>query len=435
VDTTHYGQFADWDLGADGFQSVNLTLPADAEMVSSSATQVVINLKEGADLVGVLTLNSDGEDSLQVIHRDNQIGFTPISNTAADAGGPTGVYLVDLGTLDFNISVTGDDGVAPANDPNNDAVNTSTQGWGVKGNQGQTLDAGESLLFKFVDDGNNTTPFGVDDFKFSAAGFTGGGGTRNLTVTVYLDAAYTTYDVVTLNMTDGQVFHVSDQDWSAVAGNTQYQSGDTIYAVKVENTGVNGLRLNGLEVGAETQTPPADLAFENIGIEFVDGDGDSVSQNFNIYIDGEDPYGGTIVLETTGGSGDDSINGGVGNNIIDGGAGSDTLFGGDGADTFIWHTGDESGSPTDTIIDFDTAEGDVLDLSDLLDGETSGTLENYLSFSLDSGNTVIEIDVDGVGGDVDQTIVLQGVDLVTGNTQSEIINDLVSNGNLVTDTV
>ncbi|MGI2068189.1 type I secretion C-terminal target domain-containing protein, partial [Shewanella sp. MF08487] len=127
--------------------------------------------------------------------------------------------------------------------------------------------------------------------------------------------------------------------------------------------------------------------------------------------------------------GNDQLIGGNGSDILIGGLGNDTLTGGAGSDTFVWSAG-ESG--TDHITDFNVNE-DKLDLSDLLQGETTNNLDSYLNFSLNSsGSTVIDIDgnKDGV---FEQHIVLDGVDLYSTynvTTEAGIINGLLGvNGN------
>ncbi|MGI2098199.1 type I secretion C-terminal target domain-containing protein, partial [Shewanella glacialipiscicola] len=127
--------------------------------------------------------------------------------------------------------------------------------------------------------------------------------------------------------------------------------------------------------------------------------------------------------------GNDQLIGGNGSDILIGGLGNDTLTGGAGSDTFVWSAG-ESG--TDHITDFNVNE-DKLDLSDLLQGETTNNLDSYLNFSLNSsGSTVIDIDgnKDGV---FEQHIVLDGVDLYSTynvTTETGIINGLLGvNGN------
>ncbi|MGY4828688.1 VCBS domain-containing protein [Sphaerotilaceae bacterium SBD11-9] len=169
----------------------------------------------------------------------------------------------------------------------------------------------------------------------------------------------------------------------------------------------------------------------------------------------------------SGGTGNDAIVGGDGRDRIAGGAGNDTLTGGTGSgpdnmtDVFVWALADKgttSAPATDTITDFDntTGRGDTLDLRDLLQGETyamagasgsyNGNLDHYLHFTSSGGNTTIQISSAGafagngvVNGSVasntvDQTIVLQGVDLTSGfTTDTQIINDLLTRGKLITD--
>ena len=170
--------------------------------------------------------------------------------------------------------------------------------------------------------------------------------------------------------------------------------------------------------------------------------------------------GSDLADSISGNAGDDILYGAEGDDLLSGGAGSDRLHGGDGADTLIGGSGNDSliggggidifaleagdqgivGTPAvDTIADFTTGSGgDVLDLSDLLQGENLATLDDYFNFSYDSGtgDTTISIDVDGGGTfETSQQIVLTGVDLTSGGTLSDqqILNDLLANGNLIVD--
>uniref|UniRef100_UPI000AD24269 type I secretion C-terminal target domain-containing protein n=1 Tax=Endozoicomonas arenosclerae TaxID=1633495 RepID=UPI000AD24269 len=123
---------------------------------------------------------------------------------------------------------------------------------------------------------------------------------------------------------------------------------------------------------------------------------------------------------------------------ITGGAGDDILTGGNDSDTFIWDSSDvgTGGSPAlDTITDFSTGSGgDVIDLSDVLVNE-SEPLDQYLSLNFEDGDTTIEVKPDA-NGDVTQKIKLEGVDLSSyggGSTDSEILNNLIDDGNLQID--
>jgi Ca2+-binding RTX toxin-like protein len=144
-----------------------------------------------------------------------------------------------------------------------------------------------------------------------------------------------------------------------------------------------------------------------------------------------------------GGDGDDRLEGGAGDDLLVGGAGNDILFGDDGIDIFALEPGDEGSlvSPAvDTIADFTLGVGgDVLDLSDMLQGENLISLDGYLNFTYDgvSGDTTISIDVDGSAGTFEspQEIVLSGVDLTANGSLSDqqILDNLLSSGNLIVD--
>lgn len=141
-----------------------------------------------------------------------------------------------------------------------------------------------------------------------------------------------------------------------------------------------------------------------------------------------DPRGGNDYLD--GGAGNDVLYGQGGNDVLRGGSGSDQLFGGSGADLFVWRRGD-AGQPgaadLDRIHDFNAAEGDRLDLRDLLQGEHAGNIDNYLRLLADGSDTVLLVSSGGHLNDVadpqaraDLQIRLEGVD-VAGRTLDSLI--------------
>lgn len=191
-----------------------------------------------------------------------------------------------------------------------------------------------------------------------------------------------------------------------------------------------------------------DVNFDlTLSYQLTDEDGDSATGTISVTLDGDNAIIGTAGDDVLlGGSASDSISGGAGNDVISGGAGDDWLTGGLGSDTFRWSLADKgtAGSPAvDTITDFDTATqasgGDVLDLRDLLQGETAGSLADYLHFEKVGSDTLVHIKSAGALGGEDQTVVLLGVDLYAaagvgvGAPDQDIINDLVAKGKLITD--
>jgi Ca2+-binding RTX toxin-like protein len=106
------------------------------------------------------------------------------------------------------------------------------------------------------------------------------------------------------------------------------------------------------------------------------------------------------------------IDGGAGNDTIVGGGGKDTLFGGDGADHFVFNaiTDSPNSSARDTIMDFSTAQGDVIDLShiDAVSGVAgssftfteegfSHTAGELYAFQKSAGVWMVQGDVNGDG--------------------------------------
>lgn len=115
----------------------------------------------------------------------------------------------------------------------------------------------------------------------------------------------------------------------------------------------------------------------------------------------------------TGGYGDDTLVGGSKGDILRGGPGRNTLTGGLGSDRFAF----QRNSSQDVVTDFNADEGDVVDLTDLMDAPAGGTppqitvtpvvtrgTNNYPRV-----DTLIEVRYGGAGAVVNQTIVLQNV--------------------------
>jgi hypothetical protein len=201
--------------------------------------------------------------------------------------------------------------------------------------------------------------------------------------------------------------------------------------------------------GASTFNPGSavELKFD---LTVTDGDGDSVliPDGMRVHLSPDDHIvqPGTTGADTlsvaastsgtlVGFAGNDTLTGNAGEDILIGGQGDDSLTGGAGKDTLTWLLNDQGTTATpavDTVVGFGTAAGtDILDLTDLLIGETSGTLDAYLDFSTALGTTTVSIRTSGSGG-YDQKIVLSGTDLGAGSDAS-IITTLISQGKLITD--
>jgi Ca2+-binding RTX toxin-like protein len=97
-----------------------------------------------------------------------------------------------------------------------------------------------------------------------------------------------------------------------------------------------------------------------------------------------------------GGAGQDLLLGGGGNDQLIGGIGADALAGGSGADVFMFA---ELGTANaDTIIDYNFAQGDAIDLSALLDSVFNPGDDIHAFVEITNTGSATEIRVDTAGG-------------------------------------
>jgi Ca2+-binding RTX toxin-like protein len=126
--------------------------------------------------------------------------------------------------------------------------------------------------------------------------------------------------------------------------------------------------------------------------EVISGTGAGETLNGTIGDDTLSGLAGNDILN--GGNGNDVLNGGDGDDLLSGGPGRDSLTGGLGLDTFDFN----AHASQDTITDFNVAQGDRLDIKDMLVGY-NGTqpLANYVQLAVSGGDTVVSVDADGTG--------------------------------------
>ncbi len=391
-----------------GAPPANLTSNGVALTYNLSDGGSTLTAKAGSDTVFTLTAHPDGTYTFtQLALLDLTILSTNLQS-GIGAGGPHNSYYVYVdgsfgpveNAKDWAVKITGSAGINP-----------STPGMGVGNNLFET---GETMRFEFDDEHASSIGGTTPNLAYQTRiGITDISGTESVNWTAYFTDGSTQTGVATaLNLVNGAIvitapggFYIDYVDLAAGV--------DT------------SVRINGLTNLVQNDTGTANLTF---GFVATDGDGDAVSGSLSVLAQNSSTL--------TGGTGNDALGGGIGANILIGGDGDDILTGGLGADVFRWQAGDIG---TDTIIDFNKAQGDVLNLKDLLIGEggtfASNNLADYLTFSLVGGDTVISVDADGAGPDgIVQTIVLQGVDLVTGaGSQQDIVNNLLGSGHLVAD--
>jgi len=155
---------------------------------------------------------------------------------------------------------------------------------------------------------------------------------------------------------------------------------------------------------------------------------------------------GTTKLNLTGNALNNTLTGNDADNTIIGGVGNDMLTGGLGADTFKWNLADHGtagnfSTNSDAVTDFSIAQSDVLNLHDLLIGESAANLLNYLDVTTNGVDTQIAISTTGgfTGGNYNADsenahITLAGIDLFTAtstSTEADLLNNLLSTNKLM----
>jgi VCBS repeat-containing protein len=320
-------------------------------------------------------------------------------------------------------------------------INTSSKYLGANNN---LMNPGEQVTIAFdsASSGNAASSMVVSFFNFDSASASA---PDELTITATdVKGGVTVFHVTNASLDANGFFTIATPDGTLI-DSIKFEAGSqSSFKLGIENVGIVNYDVN----------------FQlSLDYQLTDANGDSAAGNISITLDGDN--NATI----TGTTGDDVLLGGVtneiitgdaGNDVISGGGGNDTLTGGLGSDIFQWSLADKgtSGTPAqDRVTDFSAAPaasgGDVLDLRDLLQGENSGNLANFLHFEKSGTDTIVHISSAGgfaadphnvgapsstVTGAEDQKILLSGVDLIgTLTTDQQVIQDLLTKGKLNTD--
>ena len=111
--------------------------------------------------------------------------------------------------------------------------------------------------------------------------------------------------------------------------------------------------------------------------------------------------------------------------IINGGAGNDILVGGGAGDVFYF----DSLQDADVISDFNPQQGDVIDISAILDGyQQTDPISNYVQLQATAEPDTFELLVNPTGSTVDDFQLLVTLENLQHATT---VDDLLDNGNLI----
>jgi len=179
--------------------------------------------------------------------------------------------------------------------------------------------------------------------------------------------------------------------------------------LSMDDAGLIQIDLNAVYVDQANQLNEGHLITETSTVTHADGSVTTVADVWFSFNDGVTNTYGTFL---EGGSGDD---------VLVGSDGADTLYGGAGADIFLFES-TEGGM--DTIADFNAADGDVLDISGLLQNydPVQDSINDFVFATEVDGNTVISVDADGSANGVN-AVEIAILDGVTGYVDLEQITN------------
>ena len=204
-------------------------------------------------------------------------------------------------------------------------------------------------------------------------------------------------------------------------------NGDGNYEIdastSVEVTLISGSPLTDVEINAISGSVTA--------TETSNGDTATTDVTARVEFEGLDASGETADLVIEGNSRSNNIIGGEGDDIIFGGGRNDSLTGGDGADEFVWTKSDlpiGGRVARDSVEDFDGTEGDVLNLADLL-SDGSHTIEGLVANDDIGSGQHLQLSI-MEGGRAVQTIDLNNVAVNLGDDPTEMLNNLLANGEI-----
>ncbi|CDX60932.1 Hemolysin-type calcium-binding region (fragment) [Mesorhizobium plurifarium] len=344
-----------------------------------------------------LAMKADGTYTFEVINPVPTVVVTDTTSLAASLGGNNNSLYLEQITVKNHLSpphtdilFTGNSGWNGTSLGSATTVNSNSNGLGI--GTGQTMDHNESITLKFLQgDGDNnssthsTTPVGMDHVTINfLQGSNGAQMTGSYAVDVITyDQSGTAHNLGSMNIVNG----ILDLSPSSL-----------IYGVSIVNIGNTGLIVAGTTTSVTTSIEnPSDVGL-HFNVNIADGDGDQTSHGFDIIVDANDGHQATLTGDA---SYDPNIlSGGPGDDILIAAPGNNTMTGGDGADTFVINadTWNKNGSIHDLITDYhyDNGNGDIVDLSKVLDDVFGGTptLQQATdSIKATSDGTSIHIDV------------------------------------------
>jgi streptogramin lyase len=196
--------------------------------------------------------------------------------------------------------------------------------------------------------------------------------------------------------------------------------GDTLTGDNGNNTLIGGVGADTLTGGLGIDTADYSASAAAVSVNLLNGTGSGGDAQGDVLSGIENVVGSNQADTLTGNNGSNVLAGGLGTDRLDGGRSHDTLTGGPGTDTFLFLadalTPVQLGSAVfDRILDYDLAEGDVLDFSALISPAHVGESP--------SGTTaILQIDSDGMANGANWTTIARLDGVQPGNSVTVILD-------------
>ncbi|MDO6593872.1 Ig-like domain-containing protein, partial [Neptuniibacter sp. 1_MG-2023] len=400
--------------GDEATLAMKLDLDFTAQL-DANRDNVITNVADGTPVVipEIAIIHNDQEDGGVITSVDNALGG--IVNDAGDIiftrGG--GLSESDFSTSTAAAIITEDESASPNNTMANavdmtdrslfSSNNSNLSGLNQSGYAaafiGQLSSSNDEDWFEITLAEGESIHFDIDNASI------------NTSVSVY-DAQGNF--VTTIGENNGSAY----DDYTADA--------DGNYFVKVDSPN-NGVGSYELYMAIDT----SDADYTAASFEYTLGSSGSANTDSTIVdittVSGNSLVGTEFDDILLAGTGDDSLSAGDGDDVLIGGEGNDILTGGAGEDLFVWSKSDlgTGTNPTvDQITDFNTAENDVIDLSDVL-SDGSHTLDAVMN----SGHLQLTI-TDSSSNEVVQRVDVNNLSVSNDAEAQNLLTTLLTSNNI-----
>ncbi len=239
---------------------------------------------------------------------------------------------------------------------------------------------------------------------------------------------------------DGNPLSVTAQTFTTPDGGTVVieANGDFTYTPAGGFTGIDGFDYTLLDGQGGNDTGSVTIDIEpdepESDLNRIDGtddgerlDGTTADDALYGYLGDDTLKGREGNDELFGGGGNDTLWGNDGDDFLEGGFGEDWMKGGDGADIFAF--GDGAFDAVDTIADFRPHYGDVIELTDLLEGydPLTDAITDFVRITSNGGDSILSVDANGADGGQNFTQIA----VISGVTGLEDEAQLLSDGALM----